>query len=366
MNLTVGFDVTSAVKRRGRGIAAYVRSLLDAFSQHDQDLTAHLYIRDRRWLRRRFAADLLPQAPRHWMLGPLWSCPRELQVFHGLGVHLPANSPVPRSFTLHDLRGLDAVEFTHPRWREIRTRRLQQTVERADGILCLSEHGRQRLHHHFPEFPLERTAVVPHGLDHQSFRPASESDQQEVREKYELPAPFLLQVGRLDRHKNPETAIQAFAASRAVGEGFQLVFLGGAETGYVEQLQAMAQSLGVDSAVHFLGSVPFDELPVFYSASHLVLVPSYYEGFGMPVLEAMACGAAGLVSQACCLPEVAGEAWPALPAAEPQLWAAEFDALLFDQDRRHSMSQAALARAAGFRWQSTAAQTLKFLQELAS
>lgn len=363
--LRVGFDVTSAARADGRGIAAYVSSLLRALADAAPHLEPVLFVRGRRWLARRHLRDLLPDAPRRWLLEPVLRALHGVALFHGLGVRLPARCPAPRSFTLHDLRGLDAVQWTDPRWVRLRAARLRQTVSRADAILCLTEHGRQRLAHHFPGFPLGRTAVVPHGMDHGRFRPLPAAEAAPVLHRHRLARPYLLQVGRLDRHKNPEGSLRALALCRAAA-GMELVFAGGAAPGYEEELAREAGRLGIRERVRWLGSVRQADLPAIYGGAAAVLVPSHYEGFGLPVLEAMACGCAGLVSSGTCLPEVAGSAWPSADPASPEGMAAELERLLGDGEHLARVRAAARSRAAEFTWERCARSTAAFLAMAAS
>jgi len=364
--LRPGFDVTSAVKRRGTGIAAYVRALLSAWPQALPEVEPVLFVRDRRWLRRRLVADLIPGAPRRWLLDPLLP-PRGVFLFHGLGVHLPRRAAMPRTFTLHDLRGLDAVEFTAPRWTALRSARLRQTVARADGILCLTRHGRARLFHHFPRFPRERTAVVPHGIDRRRFPPCNEEVARAVLGRLEVKAPFLLQVGTLAPHKNPEASLEALARLRREHPGLTLVFAGATgDAPYRHDLERHAGRLGVADAVRWLGHVAGGDLPALYGRAAAVLVPSHYEGFGLPVLEAMACGAPGVVAGGTCLEEVAGGAWPAAPPEDPAALAAAAAPLLEAGDPRAAAIRAGLARARTFTWERCARETLAFLERIRS
>ncbi len=362
--LRPGFDVTSAVKRRGTGIARYVRSLLAALPEARPEVESVLFVRDRRWLRRRLVADLLPKAPRRWLLDPLLP-PRGVSAFHALGVHLPRRASMPRTFTLHDLRGLDAAEFTTAHWVEVRSARLRESVGRADGILCLTAHGRARLAHHFPAFPLERTAVVPHGIDGRLFRPGNEGAARAVLGRLGLKPPFLLQVGTLAPHKNPEASLDAFSLLRGDHPGLTLAFAGtAAEARYLGGLEQRALRLGIGEAVRWLGHVPEADLPALYSGAAAVLFPSHYEGFGMPVLEAMACGAPGVVSSGTCLEEVAGGAWPAAPPADPARLAAAAAPLLEAGDLRRKAIRAGRERAQAFTWLRCARETLAFMERI--
>ncbi|MBC8327546.1 MAG: glycosyltransferase family 4 protein [Planctomycetes bacterium] len=357
--LRIGFDVTSAVKRDGRGIAAYIRALLPELAAAEPGIEPQLYIRDSRWFQKRLVRELLPSAPRRWQAGPFQ--PRGLDAYFGLGVRLPARCAAPRIFTLHDLRVYDLPAAEDPRWVRIRTRRTAETVARADGILCLSEHGRQRLQHHFPEFPLEATAVVPHGVDHRRFQPVAAETAAPVLARHSIDRPFLLQVGQLAPHKNPRLSLEAFADSHAAAGGILLVFAGGAVPGCREDLERRARELGVGDRLRWLDQVAFDELPALYSSAEVVLFPSHYEGFGLPLLEAMACGAPGVVSNATCLPEVNGGAWPLVDPYDPADLARHLDRFLIDPHFRRETVSAGRFRADTFTWAACARQTLDFL-----
>lgn len=360
--LRIGFDITSAVKRRGRGIAAYVRWLLPEIARLD-GVEPILHIRDGRWFRRRLVADLLPEAPRRWLAGPLR--PHGVDVFHGLGVRLPASCPAPRSFTLHDLRVFDLPQAEDPRWVRIRRARTAQTVGLADAILCLSEHGRASLRRHFPDFPADRVAVVPHGVDHDLFRPRSAAEAAPVLARYGLDRPFLLQVGQLAPHKNPRLSLEGFADSHAAAAGLLLVFAGGAVPGMREDLERRARELGLADRLRWIEQAAFTDLPALYSAAEVVLFPSHYEGFGLPLLEAMACGAPGVAAATSCLPEVTGDAWPLVDPYDPGDLARHVDRYLVDPHFRRERAAAAIARAATFTWQRCARETLAFLRRTA-
>ncbi len=360
-SLRIGFDVTSAVKRHGRGIAAYIRELLPAMARAEDRLEPSLYIRDGRWFKKGLVGDLLPSAPRRWQAGPLQ--PRGLDAYFGMGVRLPARCPAPRVFTLHDLRVFDLPQAEEPRWVRIRSRRTAETVARADGILCLSEHGRSRLRKHFPEYPLEATAVVPHGVDHERFQPVEAEQAAPALERYGIDRPFLLQVGQLAPHKNPRLSLEGFAGSHAASNGLLLVFAGGAVPGCREDLARRGRELGIGHRLVFLEQVAFADLPALYSSAEAVLFPSHYEGFGLPLLEAMACGAPGVAADTTCLPEVNGGAWPLVDPYDPSDLARVVDRYLIDLHFRRETVTAARFRADTFTWDRCARQTLDFLLE---
>ena len=161
--MRIGFDITQAVKRHGRGIHRYIYEILPVFSKVHQDWPTTLCIRGARWWQKNLAADLIPSASRRWMPLDAWVNSKGLDHFHGFGNHLPTWGSLSRSFTIHDFR---AVDF--PSERNPSKQRLERNIKNADAILCLTQHGKETLQQYF-DFPSERVAVVPHGVDHQKF-----------------------------------------------------------------------------------------------------------------------------------------------------------------------------------------------------
>ncbi len=356
--MKVGFDVTQAVKRKGRGIARYIRALLPELADAMPELEPVLHLRDQRWWRRGLVADLLPGAERRHLLGPLASPRRDLDHFHSLGNHLPWLCPVPRSFTLHDLRRLDS-----PLRRSTRTGRVRRNMHRAKSVVVHTEYGKSRLLHHFPDFPERRVAVIHLGVDFERFRVRDPKKSAAFATSLGLNPPFLLQVGSWFPHKNLELSIRAFARSAARGQGFRLAFVGGnAPPAYAASLQEIAHSEGVADSIHWLENVSGGEIPQLFSAASALLQPSLYEGFGLPVLEAMAAGIPGVVADASCLPEVAGDVWPSAAMDDPEAFADALDQVALEGAPRERAIDLGLKRAQEFSWHRTAEATAAFLR----
>ncbi|KAA9130936.1 glycosyltransferase family 4 protein [Marinihelvus fidelis] len=354
ISMRVGLDISQAVKRRGRGIARYIRQVVPALAALPLD--GRLEIRAHRWTRRALVADLAPDWPRHCLL--LNRAGRELDLFHGFGNHLPGRGRVPLSFTVHDVRALDQPAGYEGRERLIRN------LGRADGVLCLTQYGRDRLLHHHPELADRHVAVVPHGVDHGVFNPRPVDEAQATTRRYGLDAPYLLQLGSWFPHKNLELSIRAFAASRARGAGLRLAFVGGgAPDAYLARLRELAATLGVGNDIHWVEHVPGPDLPGLLSASRALLQPSRYEGFALPILEAMACGTPGVVSDSSCLPEVSGGCWPVAGQDDPEAFAAAMDHVALDGQARDQAISDGLAHAAHYTWARCASETAAFFRD---
>jgi len=359
--MRVGLDISQAVKRRGRGIAHYIREVVPRLVDPGLAIDATLCIRSDRWWRRRLVADLAPELPRSWLPLSAWLTTGGLELFHSFGNHLPVRARVPLTFTVHDFRALD-----RPAAAGMGGDRLRRNIERASGVLCLTEHGRARLLHHYPHFDEQRLAVVPHGVDRGRF--CEQDPEQAVRtaRKYGLERPFFIQLGSWFPHKNLELSIRAFALSRARREGYCLAFAGGgASEEYAARLAELADREQVAEAIHWIDDVSAGDLPLLLAAAAALLQPSRYEGFALPLLEAMAVGLPGVVSDSSCLPEVSGGIWPIAGQDDPEAFAAGMDAMSMDRQARAAAVAAGLERSAQFTWEETARRTAAFFRQVA-
>ncbi len=343
----IGLDVTQAVKRRGRGIARYIRQVLPAAP--GDGLARDLFIRGHRWFRRGLIADLSPALRRRWMPNPSRLAARDVDLFHSFGNHLPRQARCPLSFTVHDVRALDEPAGYEGKERLVRN------IERAAGIVCLTDYGRNRLFHHFPELDDTEVAVIGHGVDHDRFHPLPESRCREAARAHGLERPFALQLGSWFPHKNLELSLAAWARSRARREGVDLVFVGGgAPNDYLARLGELGRQDDEPGRIHWIENVSHERLPALIGAAACLLQPSRYEGFALPLLEAMACGIPGVVSDASCLPEVSAGLWPVAGVDDVDAFAAGIDCMVLDPQARDAAITGGLRYAAGFTWERSA------------
>ena len=358
--MRVGLDISQAVKKRGRGIARYIREILPRLADPALQLEMTYCIRGDRWWRRSLVADLQPGVPRSWLPASAWLSTPGLDLFHSFGNHLPRVARVPLTFTVHDFRALD-----RPLEKRVGGNRLRRNIERAAGVLCLTEHGKSRLLHHYPDFDPQRLAVVPHGVDRDRFHPLDPDEARSAASRYGVETPYLVQLGRWFPHKNLELSIRAFARTRARSEGCQLIFAGGgASSEYAARLGEIAAAEGVAGQIRWVEDVPADDLPLLLAGARALLQPSRYEGFALPLLEAMAVGLPGVVSDSSCLPEVSGGIWPVAGQEDAQAFAAGVDAVALDGPQRDQAIRQGLERAAGFTWEETARRTAAFFRRV--
>ncbi len=234
-------------------------------------------------------------------------------------------------------------------------------VLRAQHIIVVSQFSAQEALPYLTN-PDVSFYVVPQGTA-PHFRPLPPSAFQTLRLRYVQPdTKLLLHVGSTHPRKNVSGILKAISLLRQVGTPVVFVQVGGMMS---ESLAQLIENLDLSDSVYFVGSVPEEELVAHYNAADLFIFPSLYEGFGMPVLEAMACGVPVLTSNVASLPEVAGDAAVLIEPQNPQALADAAQEILSSPDRIAELSSMGLDRAARFTWNVTAQKTLAVYRSVA-
>jgi glycosyltransferase involved in cell wall biosynthesis len=263
---------------------------------------------------------------------------------------------VPTVITIHDLSFLRFADRFRPANRLYLTTMTRLSCRRARRIIAVSQATADEIAR-WLAVPTERVDVVPHGVEHKRFHPLPSDQVEAFRREKGLPERFALFLGTLEPRKNLAVLVEAFARTQAHHQGVPLVVAGGKGWYYQEVFQRVEQ-LSLTDTVWFPGFVPSAELPLWYNAATVFVYPSFYEGFGMPLLEAMACGTPVISSAASCMPEVVGDAGPLLKPDDTIGLAESLDRLLADADLRTELSRRGQERASGFTWEGTAAATV--------
>ncbi len=317
-----------------------------------------------------FSNEVLP-VPRRliWTFGSLpGACRRaRLDLFHGTtNFEVPAFAGCPLVATVHDLIPLRFPAAVSHRFRWLFRGLIGRTLRAARRVITVSEFTRRELIARYP-CAAEKIVVVPNGVD-PAFRAGGrpESDRV-VRERHGLTGRYLLFVGVFEPRKNVPLLVDAFEIlrhTRPEAADLQLALAGGA--GWRGEVIAEGvRSRGLEPAVRLLGYVPDADLPALYRGATLAVVPSQYEGFGLPALEAMACGAPVLASDAAALPETVGDAGELFTPGDPALLARRMADLAAAPAHLAALRERGLARAARYTWDRTAARTLEVYREAA-
>jgi glycosyltransferase involved in cell wall biosynthesis len=274
-------------------------------------------------------------------------------LLHGLAYALPVGWTGPGVVTIYDLSFLHFPRAFNLTNRIYLTATTRATARRARRIVTISEHTRRDIVR-LLSVPEQRVDVTyPAVEDRYRLLPAQEVEV--FRMARGLPEVFVFAVGTLEPRKNLVGLLRAYARLRSPRA--PLYVAGG--TGWrFNPIFDTVQQLGLVDDVHFLGFVPEDELPLWYNAARLFAFPSLYEGFGLPVLEAMACGAPVITSTAASLPEVAGQAAVLVPPQDTERLAQEMERVLDDPRKQKEMRAAGRIQASRFSWRTMTDQTI--------
>jgi glycosyltransferase involved in cell wall biosynthesis len=264
---------------------------------------------------------------------------------------------------VHDLSHCYFPEAAEPSALVFLREQLPEVVRRAACILTDSENSKQDIVR-FLAVPPEKVRAIYLGVGEQFRRITDREVLDRTRVRYRLPQRFLLFVGTVQPRKNLAGTMRALAELNArTGRQYRLVVAGG--SGWKsDDLPALARSLGIAELVQFTGFVADGDLPAIYNLADLFVLPSYYEGFGLPVVEAMACGVPVVTSATSSLMEVAGDAAVLVDPSSVEEIASGMERLLTDDALRERCVERGLARAATFTWERCARETLEVFREL--
>jgi glycosyltransferase involved in cell wall biosynthesis len=233
---------------------------------------------------------------------------------------------------------------------------IRQSCRSADAVICVSETVRKDLIA-FTGLPAQKASLIHNGFDDHRFRVTSDTARlAEIRKKYALPERFILWAGQIDPRKNIARLLMAFDKIRhSVPHDLVLAGLKGWKA--EEELRPIHQ-LDLQGRVHFTGWVPHDDLPLLYNLADLFVFPSLYEGFGLPLVEAMACGCPVLTADRGSPPEITGKAAFLVNPLDVDQLARGMRSLLTDQSARNDLKTKGLERAKAFSWNHCAEQVL--------
>jgi glycosyltransferase involved in cell wall biosynthesis len=358
------------VGKRFSGVGNYVLELVRALGRLDEDLHVHLCVRGPSRLRdlsldARFRLLEAPFSHENHPLGDLWEdlvLPRRarslgVDVLHGPAFLIPTRATdAARVVTIHDL-----VAFTHPktiprkyalymRWL------IRRAVGATDRIITVSESVREDVIRRLKADP-ERVDCIRLGVS-ERFTPPDEEEVARVRRAHALHAPYLLFVGNLEPRKNLPGLVEAFRRVVARHDGPLDLAVAGQVAWKSDALLPAMRARDVSERVRALGYVPPEDLPALYAGAEVFVFPTFWEGFGLPVLEAMACGAPVVASRVASIPEVAGDAAVLVDPESPDSISEAILRVLTSPELRDGLRRQGRERAIAFTWEQTARATL--------
>jgi glycosyltransferase involved in cell wall biosynthesis len=283
-------------------------------------------------------------------------------LLHALSFVSPMAWRGPTVVTVYDLSFLRFPEVYNRANRLYLGTFTPPSLRRADRVITISEDARRDVIELCGVAP-ERVTPILLAAD-ERFRPSPPDQVEAFRRRRGLPGRFVLYQGTLQPRKNVETLVRAYALLRSQGSDDHILVLAGPRGWQDEPIFDLIRQLGLEEMVRFPGFVPDEEQALWYSSAAVFAFPSRYEGFGLPLLEAMACGAPVVSSSASSLPEVVGDAGLLVDPSDVEGLCSALRQLLEDASLRQALSVAGRARAKKFSWRRMASETVRVYREV--
>lgn len=300
-------------------------------------------------------------------LSQQWHIPKHLQehqvqVYHSPYYLMPYFMRLPTAVTIHDLIPQLFPDYFSAKTRILSTWFKRLAMRQASIIFTDSQATRRDVLNQYGLLPSKVTAV-PLAADGR-FRPQPQSEFNRIKQKYTLPDAYLLYLGINKPHKNLLLLVQAYATLAATEQHLPPLIIAGAWDDRYPEVKKMAEQSKAGQLIRFLGPVPDEDLPSLYSGARFFVFPSLYEGFGLPVIEAMACGTAVICAAGSSLPEVAGEAALTFDPQRAEELIAQMQRFLQSPALIKEYEERGLKQADNFSWQQTAVATINCYRSL--
>jgi glycosyltransferase involved in cell wall biosynthesis len=273
---------------------------------------------------------------------------------------MPLFGDVPAVVTIHDLspflfpQTFRRVNRVYTRWA------IKVACRNARHLIAVSEFTKQEIVR-WLHVPPERITVTYNGVD-ERFAPPSAADIAAFRQRTGLPERFILFIGTLEPRKNLPNLLEAYA--RIANDTDAPLIIGGGKGWLYDEIFAKAEQLNLGNKIRFAGFIDDADLPLWYAAATVFTLPSLYEGFGIPLIEAMACGTPVVTSSSSSLPEVVGDAGLIVSPTDPDQLAEALLRMVRDDQLRAEYAERGLARARRFSWVETAERTLAVYRQV--
>jgi glycosyltransferase involved in cell wall biosynthesis len=371
------FDISPAVHRHG-GLGRYASELLSALLQIDRDNDYHAFYSKLGAGEQvdppldRLPAHSLGLPAKPWrmsvLLAELAHVPMDpwlpaCDLFHATEHLLPPLRRAGSVFTIHDLIFLHFPEYHLPLNRWYLSLMLPRFLQRADALIAVSENTKRDVVK-LMQIPPDKITVIYEGVN-PAYRPLDNGTARDrVCEKYHLPAEYILYFATLEPRKNLLALLDAYHALHAREQTMPALVVAGRKGWLYQPVFERVRELGLEDRVHFTGWVDEQDAPMIMNAALVFVYPSLYEGFGLPPLEAMACGTPVICSNASALPEVVGDGGLLFEPRDVGALANAIARVLADADLRTQLRARGIEQARKFTWERAARETLAVYQTL--
>ncbi len=369
--MKIAIDGRGAILYRGTGIGTYTWQLVKNMCRVDPDIRVFWPGEEYRDfdLDSPAALDLAERGGDFWRQDflPKALVKEKINLYHvpQNGIGLPSNKPCRLLVTIHDLIPYIFPETVGKGYLREFIQAMPEIMEKSDGIITVSQCSKRDIMRIF-RYPCEKIDVV-YEAPEPIYQPLDKKLARGfLQENYGIDAPYLVYVGGFSMRKNVKGLINAFALLKKEGDFPYLLVLPGKRHREFDQLDSLIEALGVEDSVRFPGYIPVQDMPYFYGGSEMMIYPSFYEGFGLPPLEAMAMGVPVLAANTSSLPEVLGDAAAYFNPYISHSLAERASFLMAHPDIRHGMGLKSLAKSAEYSWEKTADCTYEIYRRLLS
>lgn len=302
-----------------------------------------------------------------WNVLPLpysWFFGKDTDVTVFFNYYIPPGVKGKKITIFHDMAYKRFPETVRARTKMMLDSNMEQACRRADAILTVSEFSKREVLEYLPVSP-EKITVMPLGIRSERFHTGYTEEQiGAAREKYRLPKEYLLYLGTLEPRKNIERLVEAYGVLRQRNADVPPLILAGRKGWMYDTIFAKIQELGLEQYVCSTGYVENEAVPLLIAGAVAFLFPSIYEGFGMPPLEAMACGTPVLTANVSSMPEVAGDSAVLVDPFSVESIAEGMERLVEKPDLRRELSERGIRRASQFTWERSAGIVSEVMQRL--
>jgi len=353
----IALEVSSAAGHGYGGVPGTIRNLVGGLLRLDPDTRYDLCYRLSRWRKGELWRPDAPNVRFRVLQDPLNALVlRGDRLLHSMGVWLPKTPRIPKLVTVHDLNAVRNVAWVSERWHERRSGRIRRAIARADHVVTYSEFTAAEVREEYG-LPANRVHPVPLGVDAKAFRAPSAEEIARVRARH---GDYALGIGLWTPRKNFARLVEAVARVPKL----RLVLVGRPSDGESEVRAAVVRH-GLRERFEHLRDVAHEDLTALLGAARVYVVPSLYEGFGLTVLEAMACGAPVVCSTAASLPEVAGDAALAVDATNVDALAAAIARVLEDPALARDLRERGAKRVSELSWDAAARRMRALYRDVA-
>lgn len=361
--MNIAIEASNLARPDKTGVAVYGTNLISHLAERDRENRYYLCYRLSRIRKKRFFFRTVNPNFRVKIIQEPFNrlFMKRMDLYHGLDARVYESGGMKKVVTVHDVLHYTDVFPVEP-YPAGKIEKYRKMLSAADAIIAVSHHTRKDLVQQL-SVAQEKIEVVYHGVE-ERFRARNPQETRAVLDRYGIGSSYLLYVGCIEARKNLSRLLEAFARVRKGGyPSFELVMAGNPGEGADTVFQTVGK-LGLEECVRIVGYVQQEDLPFLYTGAEIFLFPSLYEGFGMPVLEAMACGTPVVASSVTSIPEVAGEAALLVDPHSVESISSAIQSLLGDPSLRKAYAHKGIVRAGEFTWEKAAKQTLEVYRKV--